>query len=79
MKANEKDFYSFYVLCHVYASFIPLVQLNVLSLSLLQSFIFFFGGGGGGGNCFNALITLPGLEEMSIGTSAPLKEVMSES
>ena len=45
MKANEKDFYSFYVLGHVYASFIPLVQLNVLSLSLLQSFIFFLAGG----------------------------------
>ena len=41
MKANEKDFYSFYVLCHVYTSFIPLVQLNVLSLSQLRSFIFF--------------------------------------
>ena len=43
MKANEKDFYSFYVLCHVYTSFIPLVQLNVLGLSLLRSFIFFRG------------------------------------
>ena len=43
MKANEKDFYSFYVLCHVYTSFIPLVQLNVLNLSLLRSFIFLGG------------------------------------
>ena len=45
MKANEEDFYSFYVLCRVYTVLIPLVHLNVLSLSLLRSFIFLWGGG----------------------------------
>ena len=48
MKANEEDFYSFYVLCRVYTVLIPLVQLNVLSLSLLRSLIFFVGEGGWG-------------------------------
>ena len=51
MKANERDFDSFHVLCHVYTSFIPLVQLNVLSLSLLWSFIFLAGGGWAGDWC----------------------------
>ena len=53
----------------------PVERSQSQSVAILH----FFFGGGGGGNCFNALITLPGLEEMSIGTSAPLKEVMSES
>ena len=52
----------------------PVERSQSQSVAILH---FFFGGGGG--NYFNALITLPGLKEMSIGTSAPLKEVMSES
>ena len=54
----------------------PVERSQSQSVAIL---LFFFLAGWGGGNCFNALITLPGLEEMSIGTSAPLKEVMSES
>ena len=66
MKANEKDFYSFYVLCHVYTSFIPLVQLNNPS--------FFFVGVGGWGpvKCLNNLYL-----RLKQCLSRPLKEVMS--
>ena len=47
MKANEKDFYSFYVLCHVYTFFTPLVQLNVLSLCVAILHFFLWGLGTG--------------------------------
>ena len=56
MKANEEDFYSFYVLCRVYTVLNPLVHLLERSQSESVTILHFFVGRGVG-VWFNALIT----------------------